>query len=155
MIIRRGKLNSLFIVIARMDFQIFSKNFRFHIQYSKHMALWAPPTDRAKLEGGASAISRFEHSFPALSTDLKSEKWLPACMQNWNLCDDKLWIIFSLSRLKIEWKTLGIQNYHQWQLDKVNKLCSYSYKYVISWQWGSWLARPLMKIRGQLCTRSQ
>ena len=38
-LLRRGKLNSLFIVTARMDFQIFSKFFRFHIQYSKHMAL--------------------------------------------------------------------------------------------------------------------
>ena len=39
--IRRGKLNSLFIVIAHIDFQILSKNFRFH---SKHTAIQAPPT---------------------------------------------------------------------------------------------------------------
>ena len=37
--IRRGKLNSQFIVTARMDFRIFSKIFRFQMQYSKYMAL--------------------------------------------------------------------------------------------------------------------
>ena len=41
--VRWGKLNSQFIVTARMDFQIFSNLFRFQIQYSKYIALWAPP----------------------------------------------------------------------------------------------------------------
>ena len=33
-IIRRGKLNSQFIVTARMDFQIFPKIFRFSVHYN-------------------------------------------------------------------------------------------------------------------------
>jgi hypothetical protein len=41
--IRRGKLNSQFIVTARKDFQILSENFRFQIEYSNYMALFSPP----------------------------------------------------------------------------------------------------------------
>ena len=40
-LLRRGKLNSQFIVTARMDFQIFPKIFRFQIQYSKYTVPWA------------------------------------------------------------------------------------------------------------------
>jgi hypothetical protein len=42
----RGKLNSQFIVTARMDFQIFSKKFIFHIEYSNYMALLPRPLER-------------------------------------------------------------------------------------------------------------
>ena len=50
--IRQGKLNSQFIVTARMDFQIFPKIFRFQMQYSKCTVLWAPPLDRSNWWAG-------------------------------------------------------------------------------------------------------
>ena len=44
LVIRPCKLNSQFIVTAHMDFQTFSKKFRFHIVYSN--LLWPCPLER-------------------------------------------------------------------------------------------------------------
>ena len=63
--IRRGKLNSQFIVTARMDFQIFPINFRFQIQYSKYTVPWAAPV---LISGRGSDDIELEHSHPSLST---------------------------------------------------------------------------------------
>ena len=46
--VRLGKLKLQFIVTACMDFQIFSKNFRFQIVYSNYMALWPRLLERCK-----------------------------------------------------------------------------------------------------------
>ena len=59
--VRPGKLNSRFIVTARMDFQIFSKNFRFQIVYSNYMALWPAPSSVA-IEGRGLDDREFEPS---------------------------------------------------------------------------------------------
>ena len=58
---RWGKLNSQFIVTARMDFQIFSKLFRFQTLYSKYMAHWPRPSS-ALIGGRGLGDLEFEHS---------------------------------------------------------------------------------------------
>ena len=59
--LRPGKLNSQFIVTARMDFQIFSKNFRFQIVYSNYMALGPAPSSAA-IKGCGLGDCEFEPS---------------------------------------------------------------------------------------------
>ena len=67
-LIRPGKLNLQFIVTACMDFQIFSKNFRFQIVYSNYNKLWyfcsAPRV--LQLKGVAMAIACLNPAFLAL-----------------------------------------------------------------------------------------
>ena len=70
-LIRPGKLNSQFIITAHMDFQIFSKNFRFQIVYSNYYyGILAPPPRVLQLRGVASAIASLNLAFFA---SLKSE----------------------------------------------------------------------------------
>ena len=59
-IIRRGKLNSQFIVTARVDFQIFPKIFRFQIQYSKYIGL-GRTLSSALISGRGSGDLELEH----------------------------------------------------------------------------------------------
>ena len=58
--LRRGKLNSQFIVTARMDFQIFPKFFRFQIQYSKYTGL-GRILSSALISGRGSGDLELEH----------------------------------------------------------------------------------------------
>ena len=59
--IRRGKLNSQFIVTDRMDFQIkFPKFFRFQIQYSKYTGL-GRTLSSALISGRGSGDLELEH----------------------------------------------------------------------------------------------
>ena len=71
--VRQGKLNSLFIVTARMDFR-FSQKFSDFIFNIVNIWQSEPHPLIMLIRRRGLAILRFEHSFPALSTGLKYEK---------------------------------------------------------------------------------